>query len=73
MHDYLSQILPSKRCAIAGICLTIALFSPPSSVFARQSMGNLGSPTSERAFADFLALSKGGSKAAANVNFTIDP
>jgi hypothetical protein len=73
MHDYLSQILPSKRCAIAGLCLTIALFSPPSSVFARQSWATLGSPTSEHAYADFLALSNGGSKATANVNFTIDP
>jgi hypothetical protein len=73
MHDYLSRLMPLKRYALAGLCLTIALFSPPSSVSARRSMATLGSPTSEHAYADFLALSKGGSKATANVNFTIDP
>ena len=73
MHDYLSQKLPWKRFAIAGFCLTIALVTPSSSLFAAQSVGNLGSAISDSARVDFLAFSKGGSQARANVNFTIDP
>ena len=73
MHDYLRQIRPWKRYAVAGFCLTIALVSPSSSLFAAHSAGNLGSAISDGARVDFLAFSKGGSKAQANISFTIDP
>jgi hypothetical protein len=53
------------------IALVLALVAQP--VNARPVAANFGSSVSERAYADFLALSKGGSKATANVNFTIDP
>ena len=53
------------------IALALALVAQPAN--ARPIAANFGSSVSERAFADFLALSKGGSKAPANINFTIDP
>ena len=53
------------------IALALVLVAHPAN--ARPIAANFGSSVSERAFADFLALSKGGSKATANINFTIDP
>ena len=53
------------------IALALTLVAQPAN--ARPVAANFGSSASERAFADFLALSKGGSKATANINFTIDP
>lgn len=53
------------------ITLALALVAQPAN--ARPVAANFGSSVSERAFADFLAFSKGGSKSRANVNFTIDP
>ena len=53
------------------IALALALVAHPAN--ARPIAANFGSSVSERAFADFLAFSKGGSQARANVNFTIDP
>jgi hypothetical protein len=53
------------------IALALVLVAHPAD--ARSVSSNFGSSVSERAYADFLALSKGGSKAPANITFTIDP
>ena len=53
------------------VALALALVANP--VNARSIAADFGSSVSEHAYADFLAFSKGGSKATANISFTIDP
>ena len=53
------------------IALALVLVAHPAD--ARPVSSNFGSSVSEQAYADFLIFSKGGSKAPANINFTIDP
>ena len=53
------------------IAFTLVLVAQPANALPQS--GNLGSPASERAYADFRTISKGGSNSAANISFTIDP
>ena len=53
------------------IALALVLVAHPAN--ARPITANFGSSVSERAYADFLAFSKEGLKAPANITFTIDP
>ena len=51
--------------------LSLLLVANPAD--ARPVSSNFGSSVSEQAYADFLAFTKGGSKATANVTFIVDP
>ena len=51
--------------------IVLVLIAHPTT--AKSIATNFGSSVSEHAYADFLELSKGGSKTTANVDFTIDP
>ncbi|MEI7882879.1 MAG: hypothetical protein WCH94_02495 [Actinomycetota bacterium] len=55
------------------ITATFSLLCVATPVLAVHKFDDLGSATSTQAFGDFAIFSKGGSKATANVTFTVDP